>query len=219
MSKPGFETMRTAMIDSQLRTSGVSDARLLAAFASVPREMFVDKSLTGVAYVDAPVSVGHGRSMMEPLTLGRLLEAALPGADESVLIVGGATGYSAAIIATLAARVTMVEEDAALADKARGTLATLGVDNVVIVEAPHTGGALDGAPYDLLLLDGAVAVIPDSLLAQVRDGGRIAAVQMANGVGSAMTGVKTSGGFGYETFAEVVATPLPGFGRETTFVF
>lgn len=219
MSKPGFETMRAAMIDRQLRTTGVSDSRLLAAFADVPRELFVDRTLTGVAYVDAPVSVGHGRSMMEPLTLGRLLEAALPGADESVLIIGGATGYSAAIIARLAARVTMVEEDAALADVARATLATLGVDNVVIVEATHTGGAPGGAPYDLLLLDGAVAVIPDSLLAQVRDGGRIAGVQMVNGVGSAMTGVMTSGGLGYETFAEVAATPLPGFGRETTFVF
>ncbi len=219
MSKPGFETMRTAMVDCQLRTSGVSDARILAAFAAVPREMFVRRELANIAYVDAPVAVGPGRTMVEPLTLGRLLEAVKVGADESVLIVGGSTGYSAAIIAKLAARVTMVEQDAGLADSARGTLTMLGVDNVVVIEAPNTGGAPDGAPYDVLVLDGAVEMLPDVLLGQLRDGGRVAGVKLDGGVGRAMTGVMIAGAFGSENFAEAVAAPLPGFGRETVFVF
>lgn len=219
MTKPGFETMRTAMIDCQLRTSGVSNPGLLAAFAAVPREMFVPRELAAVAYVDAPVSVGHGRTMMEPLSLGRLLEVVKIAAGESVLIVGGSTGYSAAIIAKLSARVTMVEQDAALADRARGTLATLGVDNVVVIEAAHTGGAPGGAPYDVLVLDGAVETLPEPLLGQLRDGGRVAGVTVDGGVGRAMTGRMIGGTFGSEIFAEAVAAPLPGFGRDKTFVF
>lgn len=219
MTKPGFETMRTAMIDSQLRTTGVADARVVEAFAAIPREMFVPRDLAMIAYVDAPVSVGHGRTMMEPLTLGRLLEAAKIAANEHVLIIGGATGYSAAVIAKLAGSVTMVEQDAALADAARGTLATLGVETVVVVEGELTAGAADRGPFDVLFLDGAVEIIPEALLAQVRDGGRVAGVRIENGVGRAMVGVRAAGSFGGESFAEAGAAPLPGFARGKTFVF
>lgn len=163
---PSFETMRHAMVASQLRTNAVNDARVVAAMAQVPREQFVTGEARTQVYRDAPVPLGGGRALNLPMATGRLLTEAGIGASDRVLLIGAAGGYTAALLAQLAASVTAVEEDATLAAFARAALAQY--PTVELVEGPLNAGAPDGAPYDLLIIDGAVEAVPAALVEQVR---------------------------------------------------
>lgn len=220
MNKPNFNEMRMAMIDCQLRTTGVNDPQVLEAFAAVPRERFVPKERELLAYLDEDQPVAPGRCIMEPMILGRLLTAVRIGRDERVLIVGAGTGYSTALVARLAGSVVGVEENAELAAQARGNLDMLDVNNATIVEAPLVEGAPSQAPFDVLLFDGAIEVLPPALLAQLRDGGRVVAVMIDEaGVGRGMCGVVTAGSFGGTAFIDAMVPVLPGFERPRTFQF
>ena len=214
--RPSFETLRAAMIDSQLRPNGVTDPAIVAAFAATPRERFVPRRLSSIAYVDGGLEVAPGRFIMEPLVFGNLVTHAEPRADDRVLLVGAASGYEAAVLARLVAHVIALEEDADLADTARAALA--GIADVVV--GPLAAGHAAGAPYDLLFVNGSVEVVPDALLSQLADGGRfVAVVTDAAGVGHATVGRKAGGGIGHTTFMEVGAGTLPGFARPRGFVF
>lgn len=210
-----FEKMRQAMVECQLRTNGVNTPGIVAALSSVPRENFVPSARAALAYVDEDVPVGGGRYLMEPMVFGRLLEALDVQPGERVLIVGGTTGYPAAVLAQLGADVIMVEA-ADFADAARGTLAGLGVK---IVAGVLTEGHPDGAPYDAVLLDGAVEVVPDVITAQLRDGGRIAGVIVESGISRARIGVVAGGAVGYTAFLDASVAALPGFARAKQFQF
>lgn len=211
----GHEAARAAMVASQLRTSGVSDARVVAAMAEVERAAFLPESQRALAYRDRALPLGNGRMQNPPLATGLLLTEAKIAAGDKVLIVGAAGGYAAAVAAKLGATVTAVEEDAALAATARAAL-----DGVArTVEGPLAEGAAADAPYDVMLIDGAVEEVPAALVEQVRIGGRIVTGVVDRGVTRLATGVRTEGGFGLTSFADVECVPLPGFDQPRGFQF
>lgn len=219
MNKPSFEAMRAAMVDNQLRTVGVTDPRIVGALSAVPRERFVPEARRGVAYVDDAIPLTPGRFLNTPMAFGRLLAAVKIGASERVLLIGAATGYGAAVIARLAREVVAVEQDEGLANDARGMLASQGVSNVSVeYGAPESGWAA-GAPYDVVFVDGAIEAVPQALLDQLRDGGRLAAVLIERGVSRIAIGVKAGEGFGTTALAEVATPRLPGFAPAAEFRF
>lgn len=215
----GFDgdAMRRLMVASQLRTSGVSDARVVAAMSEVPREAFMPEHARGLAYRDTDIPLGKGRRQNAPLATARLLNEAriLPG--HRVLLIGAASGYTAAVLALVAREVVAIECDPVLANVARSRLA--GVASVRVVEAPLAAGAADGAPYDVMVIDGAVEAVPDTLAEQVRPGGRIVAGLVDNGVTRLAMGERTVGGVGLVDFADMACTLLPGFTKPRSFRF
>ena len=210
---PDFSEQRSAMVDSQLRTCGVNDPAVIAAFTSVPRERFVPPARAATAYVDNAVALAPGRAMLEPLVLALLLTHLAIERGERVLIVGAGTGYSAAIVAAITPHVTALEELPALIAAARA-------NGVAAVAGPLTAGWPGDAPYDVILFDGAVADVPEALLAQLADRGRIGAVIVGtDGIGRATVGRYIGGHFGGSGFIEASAPLLPGFARPRQFVF
>lgn len=212
----GFDAMRHAMVASQLRTNAVNDQRVVAAMARVPREDFLPADVRALAYRDAPIPLGGGRSANLPMATGRLLTEAYLTATDRVLLIGAATGYTAAVLSGIVAAVVAVESDAALLAIARDALA--GVANVEIVEGPMAAGH-PGAPYDVLIVDGAVEQLPDALLAQVKSGGRVVAGLVDRGVTRLASGRKTEGGFGLAAFVDTDCVVLPGFALAKPFRF
>ena len=216
MTEQNFEQMRRAMIASQLRTTGTNDPRVLAAMGAVAREDFVPRDRLPLAYADALVPLKPGRDLNPPMVLGKLLTQATPRAGERALLVGAATGYAAAVLIRLVGSVVAVEEDAALAAEAEKALVGTSVR---LVEGPLAKGWPEGAPYDLILIDGAVAFVPDALIGQLRDGGRLAAGLLEQGVTRLAIGRKAGDGFAMTAFADAVTALLPGFARPKAFTF
>lgn len=209
--------MRHAMVASQLRTTGVDDARVVTAMATIAREPFLPPPSRGLAYRDTAIPLGRGRYQNTPMATARLLTEAEIVPEDRVLLIGAATGYTAALIATLGARVVAVEEDAGLAATARDMLADTAA--VEVVEAPLATGYAAGTPYDVLFVDGAVEELPPELIAQLRIGGRIATGVSDHGVFRLASGRRTEGGSGLLVFADADCVPLPGFSRPAAFRF
>jgi protein-L-isoaspartate(D-aspartate) O-methyltransferase len=204
---------RQTMIDSQLRTVGIMDGDVLRAFEAVDREAFVPAGFANLAYGDAAIEVAPGRWLLEPMTLALLLQNARIVPSDRALVVGAATGYSAAILGQIGARTLALESDPALAAVARSA----GID---VVEAPLTEGWASAAPYDLILFEGSIEFVPPALTAQLASGGRVAAVVRHGSVASAHAGpVLANGRIGGLAFLEVAARPLPGFSRPRYFAF
>jgi protein-L-isoaspartate(D-aspartate) O-methyltransferase len=217
MDSDRFEAMRHAMVASQLRTNAVSDARVVAAMARVPREAFLPAEVRAIAYRDTAVPLARERYQNVPIATGRLLtEAYLLPADR-VLLVGAAGGYTAAVLAELVAQVVAVESDPGLAADARAALGAY--TNVTLVEGALEAGHAAGAPYDVLVIDGAVEQVPDALVAQLAAGGRVVAGIADRGITRLSSGRKTAGGFGLLDFADIDCVSLPGFARAKTFTF
>jgi protein-L-isoaspartate(D-aspartate) O-methyltransferase len=216
MTEQNFEHMRRAMVASQLRTTGTNDPRVLAAMGEVAREDFVPRDRLPLAYADALVPLKPGRDLNPPMALGRLLTQAAPRASERALLVGAATGYAAAVLERLIGSLVAVEEDAELAAKAKAALAGTAVD---LVEGPLAEGWPQSAPYDFILIDGAVEFVPEALIGQLRDGGRLAAAILEQGVTRLAIGRKAGEGFAMAAFADAEAALLPGFAKPRTFVF
>ncbi len=216
MTEQNFEHMRRAMVASQLRTTGVNDPRVVAAMGAVPRERFVPAERCALAYADAPVPVGHGRELNPPMTLGRMLTEARLLGHERALVIGAATGYSAALLARLVGKVVALEEVAQLAEFARRALAGTGVE---IVEGPLASGHAGGAPYDFILIDGAVEHVPDAIVDQIADGGEIALALIEEGVTRLCVGRVVGGAFGTTAVSDAAAAVLPGFAKPRGFSF
>ncbi len=151
---------RLNMVEGQLRTNKVTDEAVLDGFLTTPRERFVPSNLRGIAYVDDDIPLGNGRFLVEPMVLARLLQLAEIGKDDKVLEIGCASGYATAILAKIAASVVAVESDPQLAAAARANLQALGIGNVQLQEAAMTAGWRAGAPYNVILINGAVGEIP-----------------------------------------------------------
>ena len=162
--------MRHAMVASQLRTNAVSDPRVVAAMAAVPREAFLPSDVRAIAYRDTAVPLGRGRAQNVPIATGRLLTEAYLLPRDRVLLIGAASGYTAAVLAGLVSSVVAVESDPFLAAMAREGLAECV--NVTLVEGPLEAGHPGSGPYDVLIIDGAIEQVPDSLVAQLAVGGR-----------------------------------------------
>jgi len=216
-SLPDFVTMRHAMVASQLRTTAVDDARVVAAMAHVPRERFFPSEVAALAYRDTAAALGAGRFANLPMATGRLLNAAMLRAEDRVLLIGAASGYTAAVLAELVAEVVAVESDPALAAAARA--ATAGTHAITIVEGALTEGHVAGAPYDVLIVDGAIEALPDSLVAQLSIGGRITTGLVDRGVTRLAAGRRSAGGFGLTDFADADCVALPGFAAPRRFQF
>lgn len=216
MTEQNFEQMRRAMVASQLRTTGVNDPRVVTAMGAVPRERFVPAERCALAYADAPVPVGHGRELNPPMTLGRMLTEARLRGDERALVIGAATGYSAAVLARLVDQVVALEEVAELADFARRALAGSAVE---IVEGPLLAGHASGAPYDFILIDGAIEHVPEAIVGQIADGGEFALALIEEGVTRLCVGRVVGGAFGTTAFSDAAAAVLPGFAKPRGFSF
>lgn len=208
---------RHAMVTSQLRTSAVSDPRVQLMMASVPREDFLPADAAVLAYRDRPIPLGLAREQNPPLATGRLLTAAELEARDRVLLVGATGGYTAALLAGIVAHVTALECDEALLAIARRALAATG--NAAVVEGPLQAGYATGAPYDVLIVDGAVEELPAALIEQVRPGGRVVTGLVERGIRRLASGRRTPGGFGLHAFADYDCVVLPGFAQPPAFRF
>jgi protein-L-isoaspartate(D-aspartate) O-methyltransferase len=217
VSKHDFEAMREAMVASQLRTTAVSDPRIVAAMQAVPREAFVPEDRRALAYVDVPVSLGGGRSLNSPMATGRMLNEAAIREDDVVLLVGAATGYCAAVLAGLVASVVALESDEGLAALAKNAL--MNQKNVTVVTGPLAQGWAKTGPYSLVFVDGAIEAMPEALVKQLKEGGRMVAAVIDQGVSRLSTGVKAVDAVVLRPFAEAEVVPLPGFDRPKAFSF
>lgn len=212
-----FAAMRQAMVSSQLRTTAVNDPRVVVAMAEVPRERFVPEAAAQLAYRDTAIDLGQGRALNTPLATARLLVQARLRATDRVLLIGAAGGYSAAVLASLVAHVTAVEALPALAAHARTALADTA--NVTVVEGPLEFGHPDGAPYDVLVIDGAIEQLPASLASQVVDGGRIVGGLIERGVFRLAAGAHRGTATALAPFADIDSVRLPGFAHPRSFTF
>lgn len=211
-SQGRFAEARASLVESQLRPEGVIDAALLGAMGRLARERFVPDGLAAIAYSDRAIPLARGRALMPPAALAQLIQALDPTPGANTLVVGAGTGYSSAILGEMGARVTAIECDPALAESARSN----GVD---VAEGPLEAGH-GGAPFDLILIDGAVEEeVPEAIFSQLRDGGRLATGVIENGVGHLAVGTRVGKAFGLRTFADAAVTVLPGFARVRSFTF
>lgn len=210
------EAARHAMVASQLRPNNVSDHRIVAAMASIPREAFLPETARALAYRDARIPLGERRYANLPMATGRLLTRAELLATDRVLLIGAASGYTAAVLSRIVAEVVAVESSPALLAIAADALGRTG--NVRLVEAPLEQGCPDAAPYDVMVVDGAVERLPEALVAQVRTGGRVVAGVIDGGVTRLAAGRRTAG-FALQPFADSDCVPLPGFAVPKRFQF
>lgn len=219
----GFATARQKMVDGQVRTIDVTDRRILDAMLAVPREAFVPASRQALAYLDLDLDVAEAgaakRFLVKPALTAKLLQAAEIGEADRVLVVGCATGYIAALAAKLAGQVTATESDPAVAAKARQTLATLGVSNVTCKTAACAEGDPAGGPYDVIVLNGATDVMPEALLAQLGEGGRLVGVSAETRPSRATIVTRFHGELGHRALFDAAAPVLPGLERAAAFVF
>ena len=208
------------MVESQLRPNKVIDERLIQAMASVPRELFVPPNLRDVAYVDEDLPIADGRYLMEPLVLARLLQAAKISSTDAVADIGCASGYTAAVVAGLADVVVALESDAELAERASGNLSQLGADNVVVMKGVLRVGLPSQAPYDVIVIDGAVGDIPSALTDRLDEGGRLVAVVIGDsGIGAGTLYTRVKCGIAKRTLFDASIPRLPDFALESGFVF
>lgn len=219
-----FSDQRVKMVDGQIRTTDVTDATVLSAMLTVPRELFVPESRAALAYVDdnIPVSEARGenaRYLMRPSPFAKLLQLADVTPRDSVLDVGTGTGYSAAVLSRLAKSVVALESDPALAERAESTLAQLGCDNVKLVRGPLPDGDAAHAPYDVIVVNGSISDLPEAFCAQLGEGGRLVAVEGAGNAGVARLYVKSNGAVTGRSAFNAAVKPLPGFERAASFQF
>ena len=212
-----FAAARRNMVDGTIRTADVTDLRLLWAFQEVPRERFVPAKSAELAYVDFYLPVAPGRCLFMTRVLAKLLQAAGVAAADRVLMVGCATGYGAAILARVAAQVVALEENAELAHTARAALA--GCANVEVMSGPLASGWAVAAPYDLIVVEGATEVVPDTLLSQLSDGGRLVCVLGGDPAAKAMLYLRSGDDVGGRAVFDAAAPVLPGFAKAPAFAF
>lgn len=212
-----FAARRTMMVDTQVRPSDVTKFPIIDAMLSVPRELFVPREQAEAAYISENVPIAPGRVVLEPRTLGKLLDALNIESDELVLDIGAGYGYSSALVARMAEAVIAVEEDEALASEAQVILSEQGADNVVLHTGLLTEGAAQHGPYDAMLIEGGVEQVPDALLEQLKDGGRIGCVFMEGALGVVRIGYKIDGDVTWRFAFNASAPVLPGFAKEAAF--
>lgn len=212
-----FAAARRMMVDGQVRTADVTDLRIITAMQEVPRETFVPAASTGLAYLDIDLPVGAGRCLLKPMVLAKMLHATDIAATDRVLDAGCATGYAAALLARLAGTVIALEQDAQLAQSAKAALT--GIANVTVVSGPLVQGWRQGAPYDVILLEGATEVEPTALCEQLADGGRLVCIQGHGPAAKATLYLRSGAGWGARAIFDAAAPVLPGFVKPPAFAF
>lgn len=205
------------MVDTQVRPSDVTKFPIIEAMLTIPREAFVPDGSIEAAYVGENLALGPGRVVLDPRTFAKMLDALDIQPRELVLDVGCGLGYSAAVLARLADAVVAVEEDETLAAQAQRALSEQGLDNAAVIAGPLAVGAPKHGPYDAIMIEGAVEEVPEALLAQLAEGGRIAAIFAEGRLGTVRTGLKRGGGVTWRFAFNAAAPVLPGFARTRSF--
>lgn len=214
---PDFAARRTMMVDNQVRPSDVTKLPIIEAMLAIPRERFVPGALVEAAYVGENLPMGPGRVLLDPRTLAKMLDALDIRPQDLVLDVAPATGYSSAVIARMAEAVVAVEGDDSLADEAESALGALGLGNVVVERHAPLDGAPAHGPYDVIVVQGGIEVFPDSLTAQLKDGGRAAALFLDGTLGVVRIGVRHAGAMRWRDAFNAAAPLLPGFAKARAF--
>ncbi len=221
MNEMNLSAARRMMVDCQIRPTKVTDERVLEAFATVPRELFVGKSQRSIAYADEDLPLPGGRWLLEPMVLARLVQALDVGMNDHVLIVGGATGYGTAILAQLAGSVISIETRAQLVEKSQETLVSIGSDNAAVIKSRLSDGCSKEGPYERILVEGAVAHMPEKLLDQLTPKGKLVAVwrQADAPVGVASLWCRAGAGFARTPLFDAQTPVLDEFKAKQEFVF
>jgi len=218
-----FAAARRMMVDGQVRTADVNEPRLLAALSDIPREMFLPGHQAELAYLDRDLRVGGegapARHLLKPMVLAKLIQAAEIAETDAVLDVGCATGYSTAVLSRMALSVVGLEEDGTLAKSATEALARNGIRNAEIVSGPLIAGWPDRQPYDVIVVQGAVEVLPESLSGQLKEGGRLVCVFGRSPAGKATVCRMIDGALSERPIFDASAAMLPGFEKPPAFVF
>lgn len=222
MSLQNFEKAREAMVLSQLQPSGIIDPALGEAYSAIPREMFVPNAVRGVCYCDDAVDLGGGRELIEPLYHGLMLQAAQLAPGMKVLDVGGASGYSAAILAKVGAVVTAVENDEKLLHAAQQNWMNLGLTGISPYVGANAQGYAKSGPYDVIIVNGAVGYRPDVLLGQLASGGKLFCIYVNNGepIGRLISYQKLENGeYAEKKLYDATSKFVPGFEPKQGFEF
>ncbi|KAF0676779.1 protein-L-isoaspartate O-methyltransferase family protein [Profundibacterium mesophilum] len=212
-----FAHRRTVMVDTQVRPSDVTKFPIIDAMLQVPRERFVPDAKREAAYMGGNLEIGEGRWMLEPRTLSKMLDALNAGPDDLVLDVAAGQGYAAAILSRLAQAVVALEEVPQLAREAESILGEEGADNVAVVTGDLREGAADLGPFDVILIEGGIEVLPEALEAQLAERGRIAAIFMDGDLGTVRIGRKLGGVISWRDGFNAGAPVLGGFERKSEF--
>lgn len=216
-----YASRRTVMVDTQVRPSDVTKFPIIEAMLMVPREAFVPHELRDAAYMGKNLDLGEGRVVLEPRTLAKMLDALDIQNNELVLDIGAGLGYGAAVVARMAELVVAVETDKRWAAEAQSTLTELNFDNVVVHEADLAEGASDHGPYDVIIIEGGIAELPETIADQLKIGGRIACMVMDGGqngaLGDMRIGLKSESGISWRSVFNAGAPVLPGFERVEAF--
>ncbi len=212
-----FAMRRTLMVDTQVRPSDVTKFPIIEAMLNVPREAFVPDNLREAAYVGENLALAPNRVMLEARTLAKMLDALDISNDELVLDIGCGLGYSSAVIARMAEAVIAVEDDETMAADAQSVLIEQGADNVVVHHGPLTDGAAQHGPYDVIVIQGAVAHLPEGLSDQLKDGGRMACLFAEGALGVVRIGYKVDGRMNWRFAFNAGAPVLPGFEKHSAF--
>ena len=215
-----YSAARHNMVENQIRVNRVTHQGIINAFEEIPREVFVPDNLATLAYVDEKLMITEGRYLLQPMVLARLLQSAKIRPDDVVLEIGCGTGYSTAILASIANTVVAIEEDEGLAKQATNNMVELGVDNAAIMTGPLGEGYKKQHPYNAIVLSGSVAKVPESILAQLNDGGRlVTVVNKHDSLGKGVLMTKFGGSISTEEIFDAWTPILPGFELPPSFAF
>jgi protein-L-isoaspartate(D-aspartate) O-methyltransferase len=219
ISAETMQDLRLNMVNGQLRAGGIVDQAVLAAFLETPRERFVAPAFISLAYLDreAPALGAKSRRLLAPMTLARMLQAAAVNPGERALDVGGGSGYGAALLDSMGAKVVALESDAGAAAAAKAGLKGRG--NIVVIEGPLDKGAGELGPFDLIVMEGAFQACPDGLISLLADSGRLVGIDASSGASQAVLFGKSGGAIARRALFETRADPLDGFQREVGFDF
>ena len=215
-----YPAARHNMVENQIRVNRVTHQGIINAFGNIPREVFVPDNLATLAYVDEKLMITEGRYLLQPMVLALLLQSAKIRHDDVVLEIGCGTGYSTAILANIANTVVAIEEDEALANQATNNMVELGVDNAAIMTSPLAEGYIKQHPYNAIVLSGSVAKVPENILAQLIDGGRlVTVVKKHDSLGKGVLMTKFGGSISTEEIFDAWTPILPGFDLPPSFTF
>ena len=214
-----FDQARTAMVDCQVRPSDVTRYPVIDAMLRVPRETFVPQSHRNVAYAGDHIPLGPGRVVLDPRVTGKLLDLLALTEDDLVLDIGCGYGYLAALAGEMAQAVIGLESDAEMAAQAQSNLVAYEADNVVVETGPLVGGASDHGPYDAILIEGGVEMVPEAISDQLKEDGRIAAIFVDGNVGNCRIGRMSGGRVTWRSAFDATAPLLDGFAKEKVFEF
>ena len=210
---------RLHMVDGQLLPNKILDERVIEAMGDIPRENFLPKALRSVAYVDEDLQIAPGRFLMEPMVFARLIQEAQIGSDDAVLDIGCLTGYSSAVLSRLANVVICLEQNAEFVATANDLLVEQTADNAVVIEGNLQEGYAAQGPYDVIVLEGCVASVPQFIKDQLAEGGRLLVVELVNGVGVASLYTNFHGDIGVRRLFDANIPVLPGFEPVPEFEF